>query len=255
MRLCEASFTPGTGIWANIGQAEYTTYDQIGQYGWTTHDDEKNADESTAVKPALDAHNIPEVADISWTKVKWENDKEVNVDGHSYLPSEAYYINIFNPTHGAILAVDNHAPKDTAPDMHPADITALYRWSDIAFLTWEHLTGTSQTQLRGLKYILGVNVINDDTMTCIQNFAPANDIDNLPQWPGLTFDTTSVAGMTLLGSPNGAGIGWFLLQHKDKLGSNRHVIKITVWESATPEERDMLGPIPCMLFGISDYAA
>ncbi|KAK4547154.1 hypothetical protein LTR36_001375 [Oleoguttula mirabilis] len=245
MKLCETSEIEDK--W----HATFTTFNQIGQYGWTTQPDEKNDDEAASSKPALNALNIPEVGDGSWTKIKWLNSVAVDVEGHHYLASEAYYTNIFNPSHGAILAVDNHAPKDTSPDMESGDITPLYRWSDITFLTWLSHT-TSDAELQGIKHIIRVNVINEDTVDCITNFVPDRNIDNLPQYPGLQFESSSVAGLTLLGPPNGVGVGFFLLQHKARLGKTRRVTSVRVWESSTPDEIDMMGSIPCMLFELSD---
>ncbi|QDS73117.1 hypothetical protein FKW77_001062 [Venturia effusa] len=40
----------------------------------------------------------------------------------------------------------------------------------------------------------------------------------VPPWPGKTFSMDSEAGKVLLGSPNGRGVAWFLLQHKMAFG-------------------------------------
>lgn len=148
--------------------------------------------------------------------------------------------------------MDNHAPKDTS-ELTSEEWTPLYRWSDIVALTWVNLA-TSATQVQGLRYIIRVNIVNDDTIECITAFMPGGDIKNLPQYPGLEFDASSDAGLTLLGSPNGNGVGWFLAQHKAKLGGTKQVTKIRVWETSDPSDPFDVGSTPCMLFELADTA-
>lgn len=53
----------------------------------------------------------------------------------------------------------------------------------------------------------------------------------VPHWPGKTFDMVSEAGKVLLGSPNGRGVAWFLLQHKRAFGF-KTVERVVVFKEA-----------------------
>ncbi|KAK5135098.1 hypothetical protein LTR08_005623 [Meristemomyces frigidus] len=221
----------------------WTTFRQIRQYGWSKEDVPKNDDEAESVRAALDAYDLPQVDDASWVKYSWKHTRQTEFLGKTYS-------NITNPTHGMILAVDNHAPKDTC-DLPTDQIVPLSRWSDIAFLSWVKSART-QAQVRSLKYFIQVNIINDDTQAVMAHFCPDSDLDNLPLYPGLTFDANSDAGMTLLGTPNGSGLAWFLAQHKASLGATRQVTKIHIWETVPEDERDFVPHIPCMLVEVGD---
>jgi hypothetical protein len=65
-------------------------------------------------------------------------------------------------------------------------------------------------------------------------------------WPGVTFDIESEEGKAILGTPNGAGTAWLLIQRKRELG-RRRIEKVTVFHAGMKE--DMFG-WPSLLFWI-----
>lgn len=233
-------------------QTAYTQFKQIRQNGWVSSTAETNDDEFSSVAGALQAYNLPGQNDASWSKINWLHSQSTTINGKTYPRTEGYFNNVYNPAHGTIMAVENSSPKNNDVDVPADEVIPLSNWSDVVFLTWMNLC-TGQAQMEGMKYIMQVNIISDDTNEVIGQMLPSKDLDDLPGYPGVTFDTSSYQGTTLLGTPNGNGVGWFLAQHKDKLGATRQVTKIQVWNSASDEEdQAFLGTIPCMLFEISD---
>lgn len=77
-----------------------------------------------------------------------------------------------------------------------------------------------------LRYIFRASIISTDTNNVINTL-----VSNLPQWPGVTYLTLDWQGQALLGSPNGRGIGWMLLQHQGTFG-NKKVQSVQVWKGS-----------------------
>lgn len=48
--------------------------------------------------------------------------------------------------------------------------------------------------------------------------ALANTGTSLSHYPGTVFSMTSDAGKAIMGTPNGGGVAWFLVDHKNQLG-------------------------------------
>lgn len=105
--------------------------------------------------------------------------------------------------------------------------------------------------MRALKHIIRVNIINDDTNDRIAAAVGGNTND-LELWPGRLYEPSDDEFASLLGSPSGNGVAWFLSQHKRQLGDQRAVSSIRVWDSADAVVRMLLGAIPCMMFTFND---
>ncbi|KAI8933188.1 hypothetical protein NX059_009826 [Plenodomus lindquistii] len=78
-------------------------------------------------------------------------------------------------------------------------------------------------------------IVNDDTASVIIPRAlEAAGVDEVQPWPGTEFvvgeggEEKEEAALALIGSPNGLGAGYFLLQHKRQLGGAKFIGKIRV---------------------------
>jgi hypothetical protein len=70
----------------------------------------------------------------------------------------------------------------------------------------------------------------------------------LGPWPGVVFDMNTDEGQALLGSPNGLGVGYLLIQHKNSLGM-KTISKVTVFQ----DEGKLPWPrFPSMVFHVVD---
>ena len=90
------------------------------------------------------------------------------------------------------------------------------RLSDIMFLVWMHICDTliPQADPQTLKYILHRSVMNEYSQRISTNALKAVG-SKLSEWKGTQLDPGTDPWKALIGCPNGIGVGWFLLQHKE----------------------------------------
>ena len=128
----------------------------------------------------------------------------------------------------------------------------LKQFSDIVYLEWQHLLQLSSpppNKVPDLRYVFKLFISNDITNDLIKR-ALSNKKQKLTAWPGSSFSPDSDEFKALLGSPNGGGIGWLLINHKVQLGL-KTVSKITVFRHEGGDN----DPDPMMLFEIKDVDA
>ncbi|KAF2014225.1 hypothetical protein BU24DRAFT_409984 [Aaosphaeria arxii CBS 175.79] len=117
-----------------------------------------------------------------------------------------------------------HEATYRSPHIPDADLPALIRSSDIVYAFWYLHT---YSNLRGLRNIIIWSVTNPTTQQIIRRAiqdappdVPGGDPtkNKLKPWPGYYFDAYTRACKALLGSPNGSGVAWMLIQRKEELG-------------------------------------
>ena len=115
-------------------------------------------------------------------------------------------------------------PKAQWPPLVP-----LRQWSDVVFLQWKDLFKTSNAKddITDLRYVFRITISNEDSTALILK-AVKNKGAEFGYWPGTEFEPQSDEFKAILGSPNGAGVAWFLIDHKAQLGM-KTVSKITVF--------------------------
>jgi hypothetical protein len=129
-------------------------------------------------------------------------------------------------------------------------------WSDVVFLEWNNQAGN---QPENLEYIWRVNVENSDTKAIVEYVLNKR---HRPPWIR-EFLPDEEVGSAIIGSPNGIGVTYFLINHKSKMGRKR-VSKIYVYDvpdtdepTHEPPEADVEGqpwgshPTPHNMGGIS----
>ncbi|KAH7336120.1 hypothetical protein BKA65DRAFT_596171 [Rhexocercosporidium sp. MPI-PUGE-AT-0058] len=165
-------------------------------------------------------------------------------------PTTARFENVFYPAAGAIVADANNSPAGVStaeerwfpydvnnPDRFPGEppISQIYSWSDAAYLQWliACQETTPPTDIKNVRYMIRVGIDNLDTRSQIYwAHQGANK---------LTIGGTYVTATTftkndpnpgpfyaLLGSKNGAGCAYFLIDHKVALGV-KDITSIKVW--------------------------
>ena len=141
-----------------------------------------------------------------------------------------------SPKNGIVVATNSRSAQKSDP--WPSNIPR--QWSDVIFLGWKSVckAANPQADVSSLRYILRQTVSNQITLGVIDSYAP-----NVGAWPGKSFDINSRGGQALLGTPNGYGIAFMLLQHQAELG-NKKVQKVTAWHAGIGGK--------CLLFELGD---
>lgn len=179
--------------------------------------------------------------------------------------TKARYKNIYNAGEGAIIAMESYSPayiianskKPTAeqrffPPRQPITgaVVPLSQWSDVTFLQLQQLS--TAAELQKLTFVFRISVANQVTKEIILH--AVGGPTKLQSWPGEDFGVEENAGLAMLGTPNGLGIGWLLAQHKADFGVKR-VKGVRVWdEGATTDPRTFALIQPCMMFYVEDFA-
>lgn len=162
--MCLFDDASGDSIPADLRTA-YTKYDQIDEDGWRECPPEVKELHWEGIQGALKRIKAPrKVDDHSWTSRRWSHWSHKK--DFSVLPSGAYHLSVYNPDHRVIVSMDSRSPAHaTNPPHEPGRI--ISHWSDITFLTWQHLYG-GDSKARDLKYIIRGPVLTDITELVIE---------------------------------------------------------------------------------------
>lgn len=112
-----------------------------------------------------------------------------------------------------------------------AEIAARYtpplsRWSDVAWTLYGELTN----EVHKLQFICHDNVIGTVAFNVIQYIFEFHMHSAFVPFPGLEFGVDSPEGQALLGTPNGLGTAWLLIDRARELG--RRNLRVKVWSEA-----------------------
>jgi hypothetical protein len=122
----------------------------------------------------------------------------------------------------------------------------------VVFLEWRQLCNDAQVPVENIKYIVRINVIGQDMNEVLSHIA-GGPLENAPQaYPGQVIAgvPASTDAHAVIGSSNGLGGAFFLLQHKQALGDRRCVQAINFYDSAEGEISGIpgLSGIPNVIF-------
>lgn len=134
----------------------------------------------------------------------------------------------------------------------------LSRWSDVAFLQYEETArGTKTTSARGLRYVFRVKCMNLKTRPLILAALRSRGLreHEIPVWQHRqVFSMTEAWGQAMLGSPNGEGVAWLLINHKAVWG-RIWINKVAVFlDSYSAKEQKAGMQHPTLLFELVDEA-
>lgn len=205
-------------------QSEYTSFESLTEYGWTTHGpNQPNYDDETIA--ALEALGVSTEASANQHYYS-QHDKPTTREGVLYPASDGTYSNVFNADGGVIVAEGNWAP--TLEKNNIRVLTPLKQYSDVVFLTWQKVAGD---KIKGLKYVIRHQIINLDTLAVLREVLQRRG-EELKAWPGVKISMPDRDALAILGTPNGRGVAWILIQHKLQLGP-KNIKDVTIfrcWE-------------------------
>lgn len=135
------------------------------------------------------------------------------------------YFNSFSPRNGLIAGLEN---RKAAAEM--------VFWSDLAFALWLSVTTYTRSNIRDLRSIARHEIDNPVTRSIIER-AVGPRSKNVR-----VFERGSQGFKALLGSPNGKGSVFLLMQHKWALG-HKNIAKAAVFPNA---------PFPDVVFAVRD---
>ncbi|RSM08727.1 hypothetical protein CEP52_004470 [Fusarium oligoseptatum] len=217
--------------------------------GWTEGVDKKapyfqsyldSAFESLGAS-ASDAHNVHWVHNRE--SLIFEDLKEYSDDPEPGITSGAFFTNSYILKPGIIIADNNYAVKPALDDFVPGwedmfKVTHIKRWSDAAWMQWVRVCDTEDGDRGNIKYIIRSHITNKTTLSILFE-ALINKYGASPtigKWGDrFTIDVEANPGEfhAILGSPNGAGVGFILINHKEALGI-KTVNKVEVFVPNVP---------------------
>ena len=154
---------------------------------------------------------------------------------------KGYFEQVVNPTKGYIIANNNRTPEN-AHCPHNW-MPQLRKWSDVAYLQYQYCAQKPKVPLSNLKLVYRSTIINSRTRAIIFSILRARNAD-LTAFPGITFKSDTLEGQALIGTPNGQGVAWLLIQHKRQLG-HKVIDEISVYDE---NGGDPDPPNPTLLF-------
>ncbi|KAI4686866.1 uncharacterized protein J4E84_005237 [Alternaria hordeiaustralica] len=231
-QMLEASFGELGNLLKNTDtptESEYLNYEDLLENNWV---ERSSGDDSKILARLLEdlgintSNNIPvshEHHGVAPIQESLQEGLEMQIRFDSVINTSGGMIaamNTYSPVHdwrkakadaeNALLKQAGH--KSTERNNVGDDVPSLKYWSDVAYLQW----ACRNTDSSDLRHVMRMSITNEKTKAVIQHIKQqahpkatgsySFDVDNRDQ----------VAAF--LGTPNGAGVAWLLIQHKQQLG-------------------------------------
>ncbi|KAL5374125.1 hypothetical protein DPSP01_012186 [Paraphaeosphaeria sporulosa] len=128
------------------------------------------------------------------------------------------------------------AARERNPPVPFNDLPEIRTLSDLQFTVWEEEASyINDNAVNNLQWYFVASILNEEARQIIKGALMQlnQGIDQpLRPWPGLWVPITVDAGRAILGSPVGKTLGYFLVQHKQKLG-NMWVDGVVIFQGDT----------------------
>jgi hypothetical protein len=183
------------------------------------------------------------------------HNESVSHDGIVFPSTSATFRSLVDRANGVLVAQHNYGPAHIVAESEMIiPVPKLEHYSDIAYLQW------SDPRLRhlpnDLQHVIRMRIENDETLAVIERVLAVDyrKEHRTPEYwvsdvEGLTWDIETEAAKALLGTPNGSGVAWLLVQHKTQLGW-KVVESVTLfWEQV---DRTNMLEHPSLLFRFED---
>jgi hypothetical protein len=187
-------------------------------------------------------------------EVTYNHNNRFILNGAQKGSTDAHLSNQVNCTNGFLAAFENYGPVYMVGFSGKA-VPELKYWSDIACLQCTDQIATAAPGSGELKYVIRNAIENKDTLNIIDiilnecGTVNKKDEEWELEWPGIDFGMDSELLQALLGTSNGHGVAWLLIQHKnEKLLGHKTVDKVTLFFTRNAER----GSQPSLLFHIRD---
>ncbi|KAI4640738.1 hypothetical protein J4E93_008329 [Alternaria ventricosa] len=164
------------------------------------------------------------------------------VCGKEYRATGAQFNIGANSQAGAIYGNELFSPARNArnlwfEDPHADALPAIRSVSDMAWAVWNRVH-TNPREFQNIRYLFVMQIMNPETRQHVKRARrtlspPKGEVPD--PWPGTDFSMETDAGKALLGSPVGRWAGYFLMQHKRRLGGNKVISKVRVFKGLEDE--------------------
>lgn len=161
-------------------------------------------------------------------------------------PSGGRYANVYYAEEGLIIADENYGPRNNkkiAQDGQP--YVKLAQWSDVVYLNWANQAGSD---VSGLKAVIRFSISNTGAQAIMDTVTGGATIPGYKN--PMKFESGTDNYNALLGTPNGSGVAWLLINHKSQLGI-KTIKSISLFRSKEPLGGD---PVTNMAFEIEDWS-
>ncbi|KAF5627856.1 hypothetical protein F25303_10608 [Fusarium sp. NRRL 25303] len=148
--------------------------------------------------------------------------------GTSGKDTGAYFRNSFAVNPGVIIADVNYAVSATGNDDGKKPVTHVKKWSDATWMQWDRVCTEADGDVKDLKYFIRSKIANYATLEIILRAIlsrhernPRRNKNTIGTWKNkITFTSAKDKEEfpAILGSPNGAGAAFMLINHKKRLG-------------------------------------
>ncbi|KAK2932025.1 hypothetical protein FoTM2_006482 [Fusarium oxysporum f. sp. vasinfectum] len=134
----------------------------------------------------------------------------------------ANFASSFSLNPGVIIADHNVGVKYAAREGPPIDeettaLTHIQQWSDAVWMQWDRVCSESDGDVEDLKYIIRAQIVNHATLKIVFQAI----LNNHQKDPKELY--------AILGSPNGSGAAFMLINHKKRLGGVRVINKVEIF--------------------------
>ncbi|USW50280.1 hypothetical protein Slin15195_G035990 [Septoria linicola] len=163
-----------------------------------------------------------------WTQMSAGNSFDVrDANDNSkvlYPASHATFTSEIHLDAGAVVATQSYGPEYMAEKFglevqEGQRSTPLAKVSDVLFLSWKKLINDrAKGGLRKLEHMFRWNTIVPEVQEHLKMVAGGKSIEQIGEWPGLSYPMTELQGLATLSSPNAKGVTWLLGQHKEDMG-------------------------------------
>lgn len=86
-------------------------------------------------------------------------------------------------------------------------------------------------QAAPIEHVFRFNLANAVTRATVLDIAGKSSIEDLGEWPGVTFPIEEYQAKAALSTANGIGVAYMLIQHKAQMGV-RKVDRVNLWNCA-----------------------
>ncbi|KAK4620361.1 uncharacterized protein CLAFUR5_10729 [Fulvia fulva] len=231
------------GHW--LPQAQWTDFAALEQNGWETEQWTLDKPGDNPFLKAIRALKIRTVLQIFGLSQRSTTPSAWTEMDHDHPASEASYQNLFSLADGVLVADFNYSP-DYQIKLNELDVTApaLTQWSDIVFLDWQelhHQAGSSEEQKRKIQHFLRIKIRNEETVSTARaarnGGVRTGGQERPPGYPGWEWKIHEEAAEAIMGTANGAGTAYFLVQHKAYFGL-KGLDSIRAFDCTEDEEDD-----------------
>ncbi|KAI7769512.1 hypothetical protein LZL87_011396 [Fusarium oxysporum] len=154
----------------------------------------------------------------------------------------ANFASSFSLNPGVIIADHNVGVKSAAGEEPPIDeettaLTHIQQWSDAVSMQWDRVCSESGGDVEDLKYIIRAQIVNHATLKIVfqailNKYERGHKKKSIGSWKKrivVSHQKDPKELYAILGSPNGSGAAFMLVNHKKRLGGARVINEVEIF--------------------------